>query len=67
VQTRPPGSAKPQAVPFDLPGGDWHELTVELPQGRRDVLRVYLPAQQHPVEVEWIEFQTADQTRRWKF
>jgi arylsulfatase A-like enzyme len=67
VQTRPLGAAKPQAVPFDLPGGDWHELTVALPQGRRDMLRVYLPAQQHPVEVEWIEFQTADQTRRWKF
>lgn len=57
-----------QAVPFELPGGDWQEISVKVPaKGQIELLRIYLPAQKCPVEMEWIEFKTTGQPRRWKF
>jgi hypothetical protein len=31
------------------------------------IVRVYLPAQKQPVEVDWIELKAAGQPRRWDF
>ncbi|MBL9183763.1 MAG: sulfatase [Verrucomicrobiaceae bacterium] len=41
---------------FTLKGGDWEEMTVELPaEGPLGIVRLYLPMQGSPVEIDWIE------------
>jgi arylsulfatase A-like enzyme len=41
---------------FTLQGGDWEEITVELPaEGPLGIVRLYLPMQESPVEIDWIE------------
>ncbi len=41
---------------FTLRGGDWEEITVELPAtGPLGIVRLYLPMQEQPVEIDWIE------------
>jgi arylsulfatase A-like enzyme len=61
-----PPTAKP--FPFKLPGGDWQEVTVNVPaQGPLGILRVYLPAQKQPVEIDWIELKAAGKPKRWSF
>ncbi len=55
-------------VPFTLAPGDWQTITVDLPaQGPLGILRLYLPAHQQPVEVDWIELKGVGQPRRWNF
>jgi len=45
-----------QSVPFTLPGGDWQELSIEVPAtGPLGIVRIYLPKQDQPVEIDWIE------------
>lgn len=57
-----------QSVPFSLKGGDWQELTVNVPaKGQVGIMRVYLPAQTQPVEVDWISIAGGGKTRRWDF
>ena len=61
---------KGQMVDFTLPAGDdWIETPVELPtQGSLAQLRVFLPAQNAPVEVDWIELQSGGKrSQRWEF
>ena len=58
------------SVPFELRGGDWQEVVVEVPAtGPLGILRVYLPAGQQPVEVDWIELEAKPtaKPRRWDF
>jgi arylsulfatase A-like enzyme len=53
--TAGPGQ-KQQRVDFTLRGADWEEITVELPaEGPLGIVRLYLPMQEHPVEIDWIE------------
>ena len=60
--------ADAQQFPFTLKAGDWQEISVELPvPGPLYILRVYLPAQQQPVEIDWIELKSDDQKKRWNF
>jgi len=41
---------------FTLKGGDWEEITVELSaEGPLGIVRLYLPMQEQPVEIDWIE------------
>jgi hypothetical protein len=41
---------------FTLKGGDWEEITVELPaESPLGIVRLYLPMQEQPVEIDWIE------------
>lgn len=41
---------------FTLQGGDWEEITVELPaESPLGIVRLYLPMQETPVEIDWIE------------
>jgi arylsulfatase A-like enzyme len=59
-----------QMVEFTVPAGDqWHEATVTLPtKGMVQHVRIYLPAQQAPVEVDWFELVPRDGLRqRWEF
>ena len=53
-----PGGAqdKAQSVPFTLTGGDWQEVSIALPAtGPLGIVRLYLPRQEHPIEIDWIE------------
>jgi hypothetical protein len=61
---------KGQTVDFTLPGNDeWSETAIEMPVvGSLLHLRMYLPAEKSPVEVDWIEIQSPDQRpQRWEF
>jgi arylsulfatase A-like enzyme len=63
-------SSTAKSVPFALPGGDWQDITVSVPaEGPFPVLRVHLPAQKQPVEVDFIELdlRNTTQPRRWDF
>ncbi len=61
-------SAKAKAVAFQLRGGDWQEIAVELPaEGTLGILRIYLPAQKEPVEIDWIALQSGETKRRSDF
>ena len=71
VEVVPPaGQSAAQSVPFELKGGDWRVLKIDVPATfPLNILRVYLPAQKQPVEVNWVELKTQDekQPRRWHF
>lgn len=59
-----------QAVEFALqPGGEGAETRVELPvSGSLLHLRLYLPAQQQPVELDWVELRSqGGRSQRWEF
>jgi arylsulfatase A-like enzyme len=47
---------KAQSVPYTLKGGDWQEVTIPLPApGPLGIVRLYLPKQDQPLELDWIE------------
>ena len=54
---------------FKLSPGDWQTVSVEVPEAVPiGILRLYLPAVQQQVEVDWIELKPATgQPRRWDF
>lgn len=65
-----PGGPQDQArrVDFTFKGGGWEEITVELPAtGPLGVVRLYLPAQEQAVEIDWIELQSGGQRHRSEF
>ncbi len=54
------GSKEVHEVSYQVKGDGWEEVTVELPaQDSLGVVRVYLPAQAQPVEIDWIEIASA--------
>jgi len=56
-----PSGGKAQRVPFTLKGGDWQEVTVQIPAaGPLGIVRLYLPMQEQPVEIDWIELRSTD-------
>lgn len=58
----------PKSVPFTLKGGDWQELSVKVPAtGPLGIVRLYLPAQKQPVEVDWIELKNGATRKLWEF
>jgi len=70
VEWIPPGGGQTNAqnVPLALSAGAWQEVTVKIAAaGPLGILRVYLPAQGQTVDVDWIELQAADKTKRWEF
>ena len=61
-----------QSKTFTVKGGDWRELTVPLPvKGQLLHLRLFLPSQKQPVQLDWIEIRPAEgkanETKRWDF
>jgi len=61
-----------QSKTFTVKGGDWRELTVPLPvKGQLLHLRLFLPSQKQPVQLDWIEIGPTDgkanETERWDF
>ena len=73
VEWLPEGAANPanvKSVLFDLPAGDWRELSVELAgAGPLGTLRLYLPATAMPVDLDWVELRGKDSrtAQRWEF
>ena len=72
VEWLPKGAADPtivKSVPFNVATGDWQELSTNVPEaGPLGTMRVYLPASQQAVEVDWIEVAPAKgKAQRWNF
>ncbi len=62
--------AQGQTVEFSLPAGEaWHELKLEVPvEGRAAIVRLYLPADQAPVEIQSLELAGESRGgRTWDF
>lgn len=62
-------SANAKSVAFEVPAGDWREIKVSVPaNGPLGVLRLYLPAGEKPLDVDWIEISGKNlKTERWEF
>ena len=57
-----------KSVPFTLKAGDWQEVRADIPAtGPLGIVRVYLPAQNEAVEVDWMELKASGNERRWEF
>lgn len=65
----PQAADQAKSVPFQFAGGDWRELTLELPDvATLGILRLYLPAQSVPVQLDWVELASAGRKpQRWDF
>ena len=68
---KPAGDGKagsPRSVPFTVEPGEWQSVSVAIPeQGPLGIVRLYLPAQQQAVELDWVELKGAGSSRRWDF
>ncbi len=63
-----PKAPDAKSVPFEITKTDWQEITVQVPAaGPLGILRLYLPAQKHPVEIDWIDLQSAKAKQRTEF
>ena len=59
---------KPQSIAYTLDGGDWQEVTVDIPAtGALGILRLHFPVQQESIELNWVELQGFGTKRRWSF
>jgi hypothetical protein len=60
---------EPKFVTFNVPAGDWAELTVPVPaQGLLGTTRLYLPTSGKPLELDWVEVTTKGaKPQRWEF
>ena len=70
VEWRPTPQAddKAKSVPFELAGGEWQEVSVKLPaEGALGIVRLHLPAQKEPVQIDWIAIQSGQEKRRTDF
>ena len=57
-----------RSVPFVTTGGDWQEISVLNSQsGPLGVVRLYLPSDKQPVQVDWIELVSAGRYKRRDF
>ena len=65
----PGGEPNPvNSAPFTIKRGDWQTVKVDIPaKGPLGILRLYLPAQQQTVEIDWVELKGATKSRRWEF
>ena len=65
-----PQAAEATSVSYNLPRGAMQTVQIEISAaGPLGILRVYLPAAQQPVELDWIEVQSkADgKPHRWDY
>ncbi len=62
-------STESKSVAFDVPAGEWKEIAVDLSAtGPLGVVRLYLPAHEKPVELDWIEVTSKTaKPQRWDF
>ena len=54
---------------FSTKPGEWAEIETTIPAvgDLSGILRLFVPAQDQPVELDWIELDSAGKTRRWDF
>ena len=59
----------PKSAEFSLKAGDWTEISaaIPVPADKAGIVRLFLPAQDASVELDWIELTSGGQTRRWDF
>ncbi|MCB1079466.1 MAG: hypothetical protein KDM64_16735, partial [Verrucomicrobiae bacterium] len=63
-----PSGQKAQSVPFTLKGGEWESPEVSIPAaGPLGILRIYLPAKDRPVELDWVHLISAKGKKAWEF
>jgi arylsulfatase A-like enzyme len=70
IEWIPPGAtpAESRSVEYQFSADDWQEVRVDLPaDALLGILRLHLPAQNQPVDVDWIDLQSASKPRRWDF
>ena len=63
-----PDTAK--SAEFKLTANEWAEVTADIPAtpDQPGILRLHLPAQEKPAELDWLELQSSDtKPRRWDF
>lgn len=66
----PPGATESpsNSAEFTLRPGDWQTVAVDVrARGRLGIIRIYVPAQMQPVDIDWIELKGAGKPRRWEF
>jgi hypothetical protein len=64
----PQAADKAKTVPLPIKGDDWEQVLVKLPaQGPLGIVRLYLPAQKEPVELDWMVLKDAKSTQRFDF
>ncbi len=62
--------AEPRSTPIAMAPGDWQELSVAVPaDGLLGTTRLYLPAGDKPVELDWVEMRgkSPAKPQRWDF
>ncbi len=63
-----PNGGKVRSVPFKLRAGDWQDIALDIPAtGPLGILRLYLPAQDQPVELDHVELSGTGKPKRWDF
>lgn len=64
-----PPSESPKPIPYAMKAGDWVEIGSKIPvrEGEAGIVRIYLPAGDEPIEIDWIEITNSGRTRRWDF
>jgi arylsulfatase A-like enzyme len=61
-------AADAKSVSFEITKSEWQEITIEVPAtGPLGILRLYLPAQKQPVEIDWISLQSTKAKHRSDF
>jgi arylsulfatase A-like enzyme len=61
-------AASAKSIPLNFTAGEWREITAQIPaEGQLGIVRLYLPAQKQPVELDWIEITSAAKPKRWDF
>ena len=59
---------KPPSAPFKLAGSEWQDVSVKIPAtGPLGIVRLYVPAQEQSVEIDWIELKGSGAPKRWEF
>lgn len=57
------------AAKFSVKAGDWVELKLQVnsPVDKAGILRLFVPAQDDLVEIDWLELANSGKTRQWDF
>lgn len=60
---------EPPATEFAVKAGQWTEVSADIPElgGGAGIIRLFLPAQEAPIEIDWIELIQNDKRQRWDF
>ncbi|MFM1770607.1 MAG: hypothetical protein RJA22_3136 [Verrucomicrobiota bacterium] len=66
--TTPPADA-PKPSTYSLKAGDWAEIAAPIPApaNQAGIVRLFLPVQDTPVQIDWIELTHGETRRRWDF